>query len=408
MVATMVRLTFYLASCGLLFSFLCPFALAKVSIQTVAVGNPGNPPDTRYIDSRHPNGIGSVAQTFRIAKTEVTNAQYTEFLNAVAGSDPFGLYNTDMGDQSYGGIIRTGPPGSYIYSVKLPEQGGVYPYENKPVVYVNWGDAARFTNWLHNGQPVGPEGASTTEQGAYTLNGATSSFDLAAVTRNAGAQWWIPSEDQWYKAAYHKKDGITGNYWNYPTGTSVTPNNHLPIADTGNSANFLTGNYTTNDRNFPMTDAGAYTTTKSAYGTFDQGGNVFEWIDTLFSVAGNLTTRSFRGGDWGHTVDALLPSYYSLYSPAGEANDIGFRVVTLVNGDMNGDGNVDAMDYVIWRKDSGPQSDYNTWRANFGSTSVAGSVFTSTIPEPTMCSFLAIALVISVFVWPRVWIARHS
>src|SRR6476660_2688607 len=52
---------------------------AELTISTVPIGNPGNPADTRYT----PTGIGSVAYNFRLATTEVTNAQYVEFLNNV-------------------------------------------------------------------------------------------------------------------------------------------------------------------------------------------------------------------------------------------------------------------------------------------------------------------------------------
>ena len=62
-------------------------------------------------------------------------------------------------------IQRIGTAGSYTYSVAADRA-------NRPVNWVSWGDAARFTNWLHNGQPIGAQGLGTTENGAYYLNGA--------------------------------------------------------------------------------------------------------------------------------------------------------------------------------------------------------------------------------------------
>ena len=73
-----------------------------ITIDTVPIGNPGNPADLRYAEFYHPNGFGSVAQSFNIGKTEVTNKQYVEFLNAVAASDPYALYNTGMGSDTRG------------------------------------------------------------------------------------------------------------------------------------------------------------------------------------------------------------------------------------------------------------------------------------------------------------------
>lgn len=120
-----------------------------VTIPTVPVGNAGNAADT--------TGYGAVAYDYRIGTTEVTNAQYVEFLNAKAASDPLGLYSGEMTSLVYGGIIRNGVSGSYNYESKLN-------MSDKPVNFVDWYDAVRFANWLNNGQ-----GGGDTETGAYTL-----------------------------------------------------------------------------------------------------------------------------------------------------------------------------------------------------------------------------------------------
>ncbi|MCH8149124.1 MAG: PEP-CTERM sorting domain-containing protein, partial [Planctomycetes bacterium] len=62
-------------------------ASAQVTFDWTTVGNVGNAPDT--------TGFGSVANEHRIAKHEVTNAQYAEFLNKVdaAGTNPNAVYN---------------------------------------------------------------------------------------------------------------------------------------------------------------------------------------------------------------------------------------------------------------------------------------------------------------------------
>ena len=136
-----------------------------VTISTVPVGNAGNPADTEVM-SDGTTGYGSVSYLYRIGTTEVTNAQYVEFLNAVAASDPYALYEPAMGIFSFGGIVRSGVSGSFSYAVKAPFS--TYTYDNKPVSYVTWYDAIRFANWLHNGQ-----GTGDTENGAYTLEGGT-------------------------------------------------------------------------------------------------------------------------------------------------------------------------------------------------------------------------------------------
>ncbi len=90
------------------------------------------------------------------------------------------------------------------------------------------------------------------------------------MTRNGDATWFLPTENEWYKAAYY--DGDAATYYDYPTGTNTVPNNNAPSSDTGNSANFYGSGYTTGSNSYSLTDAGAYTESASPYGTYDQGG----------------------------------------------------------------------------------------------------------------------------------------
>jgi formylglycine-generating enzyme required for sulfatase activity len=184
----------------------------RVTIETVAVGNPGNPGEQSRIPSGDQTFYGGVAYTYAIGKYEVTAGQYTALLNAVAAFDPEGLYNTKMDydadpDREGCNIKRHGAPGSHTYSV-APD------WADRPVNYVSWADAARFANWLHNGQPTGAQDSTTTEDGSYFLDGINENDDehLEEVVREPDATWVIPSEDEWYKAAYHKNDGPTGNF----------------------------------------------------------------------------------------------------------------------------------------------------------------------------------------------------
>ena len=130
-------------------------------------------------------------------------------------------------------------PGSYSYTVT----GSYSQAANCPIFDVSWGDAARFVNWLDNGQPTsGTESTGTTETGAYALNGATSRRRLwrslrlltAAVTRPPIS---FPRENEWYKAAYYSGGGTNSAYYAYPTKSNTAPGNTLP--DSGQQRQLL-------------------------------------------------------------------------------------------------------------------------------------------------------------------------
>ena len=318
-----------------------------VNIEMAPVGNPGNAADTEVMHDGT-TGYGAVGYAYNIGKYEVTTGQYSGFLNAIAGADTYGLYNPDMWSNVYGcKIQRSGSWGSYTYSV-------ADDWANRPVNYVSWADAARFTNWLHNGQPNGAQNDSTTENGAYDLsttqryygpNGETpteKSADwyalneiLMGVSREPGWKWAIPTEDEWYKAAYHKNDGVTGNYYKYPTSNDAAPSNDLIDPDPGNNATYyniypLGEDPLTIGAPYYRTEVGAHENSDSPYGTFDQGGNVWEWTEAIITGY-HRTYRLFRGASFGSS-DVMRQRSRSRSvtgNPASEYYGYGFRVTEV-------------------------------------------------------------------------------
>jgi formylglycine-generating enzyme required for sulfatase activity len=277
---------------------------AAVTIDWVPVGNAGNAADTAT--NCYAASCGSVADPYLIGKYEVTNAQYVEFLNAKAAADPLALYNTSMGSNGFGGITRSGSSGSYTYAAKPG-------FADKPVNFVTFYDALRFTNWLNNGQ-----GSGDTETGAYTLLGGTATpSNGTTVTRNLGANIFLPGENQWYKAAYY--DALSASFFDYPVGSNVATTCAVPGA-TPNRANcgLVTGpTY--------LTDVGAYTGSPSPYGTFDQGGSVGEWNEQI--VSGSY--RNVRGGSWRESAGSLAASYLNYAFPHFDFDYVGFRVASV-------------------------------------------------------------------------------
>ena len=267
-------------------------AFAIIVIDTSYVGDVGNDADT--------STYGAVNYGYNVGTYEVTNSQYVSFLNATAKTDTHALYNTNMNSNSHGGISQSGSSGSFGYSVK----SGM---GNKAVNYVSFWDAARFTNWLTNGQ-----GIVGTESGVYNLDGVTAPTD-STITRDATA--WnaggvaVASEDEWYKAAYYKGGSTTAEYWDYA---------HQSDSITTDDANYANSVDT-------LTDVGTYSNDASYYGTFDQSGNVWEWIDSIV----NSSNRGSRGGAFYRIGSTLQSSNRFSSNPTNESYGRGFRVSSL-------------------------------------------------------------------------------
>jgi len=286
-------------------------ATSLVAMSMVTVGNAGNAADT--------TGYGDVSYSYQIGAYDVTGSQYTAFLNAVGSTDTYALYNASMGtDTDVAQISQSGSSGSYTYAV-LNNTG------NRPITYVTWFDCARFSNWMSNGQPSGAQNSTTTENGAYNVNGAISGNAVAANATNPNTNlaptFRMPLENEWYKAAYYSPNyggtGI-GGYYTYATQSNVAPG--TTIGSSANQANY----------DQPLgtaTDVGSFSGSGSFYGTFDQSGNVFQWND-LDGTAGS--ERGWRGGAWSYDSNGVSSSFSFSFVPWYELNNIGFRLASPV------------------------------------------------------------------------------
>jgi len=300
-----------------LFIGLCIFASvpsnAAVTFSWAIVGDPGNAANQDFGNGTY----GAVGYSYQISRYEVTNAQYAEFLNAVdaSGSNPNGVYNTNMDSDARGGIVfNTGAVSGSKYEVKS-NMG------DKPVNYVSHLDAQRFTNWIQNGQ-----GNASTEIGAYTID------SLAVHSVNATV--WLPTENEWYKAAYYDPtlNGGAGGYWQYATMSNTAPTMATStitgeISNPGiNVVNYAHGaDWNGQDGNV-TTVGSAGLGSASYYGTFDQGGNVAEWNELIFG-----SNRGIRGSSWNiDTTTALLAADRHHQDPFLENPDWGFRLAGSV------------------------------------------------------------------------------
>lgn len=264
-------------------------ATQAAPMATVTVGKPGNAADS--------TGYGAVAYEYKIGKYEVTNEQYCAFLNGVAKSDSYELYDGRMGDQ-YGGILRSGESGSFTYSVK--DSMG-----NKPVNFVNFDACVRFCNWLSNGG-----GSGDTEKGSYTIKwGQVTPPNHATLAADKAVKWAIPTENEWYKAAYFdaEKPGGPG-YWSYAIKGGSAPECNIN-SDT-------------------PSEVGKFASAASPSGTFDQNGNMWEYNENMTDGKVGLRGGSF----FMHDNDSYLLSSTRYDVFGAKWPNYGFRVVALGGG----------------------------------------------------------------------------
>lgn len=252
-----------------------PLTLADLDGLMLPVGNLGNPGNAVGQES-----YGSVDYAYSIAKYQITQGQYAEFLNTVAHDDPKELWHSSLAGtpitKYLTTITRTGDSGSYQYAAD-PN------FTNRPVVYLRLSTMKRFCNWLTNGANA----SASTETGVYDMNlgaGAPRNLAIGGVS----TVYALPTVDEWYKAAYYDpaKPGGAG-YWTYSTsGTHHAGGDTISI----NYANYQSpkGTYTYRNTHGPgwgngfylLNEVDFYELYPSAYGAVDMTGNAMEWTET--------------------------------------------------------------------------------------------------------------------------------
>jgi sulfatase modifying factor 1 len=257
-----------------------------LGIEFVWVGAPGNKPDV-------PDGLdrrfGAVSYGYWISATEITCAQYAAFLNSIATQgDPHGLWVPADGQRWPQDIVRrVNKDGTYRYEV-------VNGYVDHPVVRMDHRKIFRFMNWLHNGMQDNPK---TTEHGAYDAS-SWGHYDDGRYTDSMDhlpdARYWLPSEDEWYKAAYFDPDrfgeGQPG-YWNYATRHDTVPD----IWDIEGADPFNSAIYATPD-SWPVV---TIPTTVSPWGAYDMAGSASEYVAEWYLEEWRYgEAYVVRGGDW--------------------------------------------------------------------------------------------------------------
>ncbi len=239
-------------------------AIRGINIDFVTIGNAGNSGDTR--DEANPYGCGAVGYNYRIGKYEVTATQW-QTINTAAGIGDSGAWSG-----------------------------------NQPVADISWYDAAQFCNYLTSGNKY---------SGAYNFDISDNFLGInrASSISTYGTTYVIPTEDEWYKAAYYKPNG--SGYSLYANGT-----NTAPVAGVNSNYDYVIGSP------WDIIING----TQEQNGTYDMMGNVWEWNETLFDGS----ERGIRGGSYYYN-DYLRSdcTYNGNGKPYEHYYDVGFRIASI-------------------------------------------------------------------------------
>ena len=236
-------------------------AVAAQAVDMVTIGDPGNAADA--------TGLGAVGYTYKIGVHEVTAA---DFAASGAGSGNEGTGST------------------------------------APVKYVSLYESMKYCNWLTSGNVT---------LGAYVFSdGVYQSTDRASAIATYGTVYALPTQNEWYKAAYYT--GNEENLWSlYANGTDLVPGTDE-------------ANYGAGERFAPWAvGSGAM----EQNGTYDMMGNVAEWMEDPFYLYGptfpDHVDYGVRGGNYnaGEFYMSSSATYY--FTPATESHLIGLRVVAV-------------------------------------------------------------------------------
>ncbi len=273
----------------------------------------------------HADTFGSGPNAFTIDFVNIGNAGNA---NDGAGNPDRGLYFS-----SYGGVPYAYRMGTFeiaqdaitkaAASGVLNLGGGIWS-ATQPVANISWYQAAAFVNYLNT---------STGSPAAYQLNSGNTTLTLWSrgqawqaggenLYRNKDAYYFLPNENEWYKAAYHQNTGVNADYWDYATGSNSIPTAVASGTLSGTAVyNYVAGSPAA------VNNAGGL----SAYGTMGQNGNVAEWQESALDGTNNSSSegRAIRGGNWGSTGDFLRSSTRNNLTPTVENVHVGFRVASV-------------------------------------------------------------------------------
>lgn len=276
-----------------------PLTLAQpgghVPIDFVTISAPGNAPYTGNDPFGHVTGRGGVGYEYRMAQSEVTTAQWIDFINTFkARPDPVPDSVLPL-PVVWGGVVDTSYTGPGVRYRPAEAPGS----DMRPTFGITWRTAARYANWLHNDQSAD---LSAIANGAYDTSTFGDNPDgtfTDQLTHSPGARFWIPTLDETLKAFHfdpHRNGPNMGGWWTYSNGSDTPYQYGLPpsMGGTGEAnAGFNLPNFAEFD--IPL---GLYNA-RTPWGLMDAAGGATEWTEEVFVQGAMGWFRRFDGSRAG-------------------------------------------------------------------------------------------------------------
>jgi sulfatase modifying factor 1 len=242
-------------------------------IDFVQIGDANKAADTHLDPER--NGYGSVGYNYKIGVGEIS---FSQFSASDVGSGNENHWTNSLGSA------------------------------DAPAVRITWHEAARYCNWLTSGDA---------KVGAYTIDSndkVTGALTRAGILASGETYFVLPTEDEWYKAAYYNGSG----YSRYANGTDTVP-------ELGVGAMYKTNTVWTVQEGL----------LEENNDTHNMMGNVWEWtespLDGSVLTTGSVITASmaFRGGAYNQNDARLGADHRESGNPTVSHESVGMRVVVI-------------------------------------------------------------------------------
>jgi formylglycine-generating enzyme required for sulfatase activity len=252
------------------------------------------------------SGCGIVNYYYRMGTYEISNDQWDKF-TASLGVPVTGNQGSEGSQIAYGQSFYDWGTGA----------------TSVPTNNVSWYEAAQFVNWLNTTSGSQPAYKFTGTQGTsnYTFAlwaAGDLGYNAANPYRNTAARYFLPSDDEWVKAAYW--NGAELQAYANKAGESVTQGH-----DTGRGWNYYSNGFATD----PYGPWNVGSGSQELNGTYDMMGNNWEWMERGDPDVAADSSRWLRGGNWGNDYPYMTSSARFSNDPRNERSDLGFRVASV-------------------------------------------------------------------------------